>query len=315
MTDENLQDRIALLLDGVGPARLTRVLDIGASGAGDSTYAHLREAGGCEVFGFDAEKTEAEALTKNAEAGARYDHQILGDGTVQTFHCYTHSVLSSLYPFDRATVDYLDRFSIGASLVTSETVETVQLDKLDGVPEIDFLQIDVQGAEEQVLRHGRKTLQGAVGVVTELRFLRLYEGEPMMARVAAELEEQGFTFHKILSKKQLPVPFRGKQRVRLMQIASQWVDGDGVFMRDLVRADAIPTEKLKHLAILAGSVFMSHDITLKCLDILADRGAISKTLSDAYIDLLPDRFLRLPEPTWMHRILARIGLSPKKIHP
>lgn len=288
------RDRLDLLRDGLSPARKTRVLDIGASGAGASHYGPMLESGACEVFGFDAAEAEVTALDAHDAEDAAYRHAVLGDGSEQTFYNYNRSVFSSLYPVHRPSIDYLERFADGTQLVSTERVRTQRLDDLTHLPEIEFLQIDTQGAEEQILKNGRKVLSNAVAVISEVRFLRLYDGEPMMPRVCAELQDQGFSLHKFLEPKTVPVPFNGSQRVRMNRIASQFVDGDVVFLRDLSQPSALNDEKLKHLALLAASVFESHDIALKCIDLLVSRGSASPDLPDAYIDLLPPDCLHEP---------------------
>jgi FkbM family methyltransferase len=305
------EDRIALLLNGLSPRRKTRVLDIGASGRGDASYHELLKAGACEVYGFDAVKDEVSALEAGGATGAKYTHSVLGDGSEQTFYTYERSVFSSLYPVCRSIIDYLERFADGTRLASAQKVQTLRLDDLADLPTIDFVQIDTQGAEVQILSHGRNVLANTVAIVSELRFLRLYEGEPMMARVVSELESQGFVFHRILHVKTVPVPFARSQRVRMDLIASQNVDGDAVFLRDLAMPAKIADEALKHLAILASAVFKSHDIALKCIDILVDRGCVSQELSDAYIDVLPKQFLA-DEPQRRSRVKRVLNLLSRK---
>ena len=52
-----------------------------------------------------------------------------------------------------------------------------------------------------MIDNGRRVLSEAVAVIIELRYLQLYEGEPMMGGVDEVLREQGFMLHKFLFNK------------------------------------------------------------------------------------------------------------------
>jgi hypothetical protein len=74
-------------------------------------------------------------------------------------------------------------------------VETVRLDDalagvLDGP--VDFLKLDVQGAECDVLRGAERTVDGVLAVHTEVEFHPIYRGQPRFGEVAAFMEERGF---------------------------------------------------------------------------------------------------------------------------
>ncbi len=53
---------------------------------------------------------------------------------------------------------------------------------LDGLSDIDLIKIDVQGAELDVFRGGGKALANALMVITEVEFVELYTGQPLLRR-------------------------------------------------------------------------------------------------------------------------------------
>ena len=61
-----------------------------------------------------------------------------------------------------------------------------------GIPKIDVLWLDMQGAELEVLKASPQVLSGVSVISTEIEFVEAYEGQPLYQEVRAWLEEQGF---------------------------------------------------------------------------------------------------------------------------
>ena len=80
-------------------------------------------------------------------------------------------------------------------------VDTVSLDyfvKAANIDRIDFIKIDVQGAELEIFRGGERSLKDVVAIVTEVEFEPIYVGQTIYEDVSIYLREQGFAFHKFL---------------------------------------------------------------------------------------------------------------------
>jgi hypothetical protein len=72
--------------------------------------------------------------------------------------------------------------------------KTTTLDKLVN-PEarpVDFLKLDVQGYELEVLRGGTACLQAATGVLMEVSFLPINAGCPLVAEVVSFMDKRAF---------------------------------------------------------------------------------------------------------------------------
>ncbi len=68
----------------------------------------------------------------------------------------------------------------------------------NGIDSIDFLKMDVQGAELSVLRGGRRMLERGVKVIlAEVEFVKLYQGQPLYHDIALHLEEFGYGLYDI----------------------------------------------------------------------------------------------------------------------
>ena len=170
--------------------------------------------------------------------------------------------------------------------------DSVALDAIPDLGAMDLLKIDIQGGETLVFQGAETVLAAAVVVIVELRYLRLYEEEPMLGGVDCELRRQGFYLHKFMFNKSKALPNSQSARLNRKKVADQLVDGDGVYVRNIAEPERLSDEQLKHLAILASSVFSSHSLVLSCLDRLVERGVAAADLPARYVDTLPDNLRR-----------------------
>lgn len=76
--------------------------------------------------------------------------------------------------------------------------EIIQITTLDawadhyGIPKVDMLWLDLQGAELATLKASPKTFSNVSVILTELEFIEAYINQPLYKEVRAWLEEQGF---------------------------------------------------------------------------------------------------------------------------
>lgn len=277
---------IAVLLDGLAPERRTRVVDVGANPLGEAPYAALLQAGGCDVVGFEPQPEAFARLMAVKSDRETYLPFAVGDGSPRELKIYRFSGFTSVYEPYVEGMRYLGAPS-WARIVERVPMETVALDADDRVGPFDLMKIDIQGGECDVFRGAEKALAGAMAVIVELRWFRLYQDEPMVGGVDAELRRQGFYLHKFLFNKSRALPHSQAHRLRERRMRDQLIDGDGVYLRDMGRISDHATEALKHLCILAAGVFSSHSLVLHVLDELVRRDAVAAALPAAYADALP----------------------------
>ncbi len=115
---------------------------------------------------------------------------------------YTSSFLplnpkhANLYS-DQNTRDYV--LSEAALTVKQESMTTASLDELGqslALPHCDFLSLDTQGSELDILIGAEVTLQKCVGLQLEVAFTEVYEGQPLFGDIDAFLRSKGFVFIK-----------------------------------------------------------------------------------------------------------------------
>lgn len=118
----------------------------------------------------------------------------LGDseGSVD-FYRSEFSPSSSLLPMGQA---HKELFPF-TSEITSEKVTLRMLDSYSHsmtIPGGLLIKIDVQGAEDQVLRGGPRLLDRADAVIAEVGYLALYDGQSTIGGISSARAEHGLTF-------------------------------------------------------------------------------------------------------------------------
>lgn len=287
-----IADPLSVLLSDAPPSRPTRIVDVGANPLSDPPYRPLLDRGGCALWGFEPQAEAFAALERSKGPNETYFHHAVGDGARATLRVYRDSGLTSVFPANEAALGFLGRSEGNIRLVDTVEMDTVRIDDIEEIDAFELLKIDIQGGEVAVFEGAARKLQGAVAVIPEVRFYPLYEGEPMLGGVDQALRALGFQFHKFLFQKAKVLPSSQIGRLRRAHHRNQLIDGDAVYIRDLGRPEAVSDDDLKHLAILAASVFESHDLALHCLDHLVARGAVGAGLPEAYADALPEALRR-----------------------
>jgi len=248
------------------------IVDVGAMALAGSppAYKPLVDAGVARVVGFEPQEAECAKLAGTARKNHTYLPYFIGDGTERTFYLTNRGDTSSLYEPNRELVDRY--FGLGDVMrVVSES--RVQTRRLDDVPEIkgaDFLKVDVQGAELDVLRGGPRLLAGALVVEVEAEFVQLYKGQPLFAEVDQHIRAAGggFMLHSINGPACRALrPFKITKETSPMLRQVLWMDA--IYVPTLERIAALTPERLLKLAMLTHDVYRSADLTayvLQCHD-------------------------------------------------
>ena len=287
----DLPPHVALLLSALPLPRPTTILDVGANPINEVPYRALLQGGGCHVIGFEPQEAAFAELQRIKGPNETYHPHAVGDGGTHRLHLYRSSGFTSLFlPHMPAARVYGG--ARWTQISGAVDLPTVALDAIPDLAPFDMLKIDIQGGEKLVIDNARRCLSEAVAVIVELRYLRLYEGEPMMGGVDDCLRDQGFMLHKFMFNKSKPMPHSQSARLHKRRTADQLIDGDAVYLRHPGRIEAYTDGQVMHLAILASGVFDSHSTALYALDELVRRNLADPDLPARYVDALPAR-LRL----------------------
>ncbi|MGI0487068.1 FkbM family methyltransferase [Pantanalinema rosaneae CENA516] len=232
------------------------------------------------IYGFDADADACAAA--NAESATRSinwtEHHIpLALGRVigeLPLYVTANPICSSLYPPNQA---YLARFAGLQDMMRPDFTIELEVTTLDqacqdqGIEQIDFLKIDVQGGDLHVLEGATQQLaHNILAIRVEVEFSPLYVNQPLFADVDAYLRQQGFTLFDLQggygSRANLPI----RSTVR----AGQLLWGDALYLRDLVAEEQNSGFKTpEHLLKLAGiaDVLDFPDYALELLELLTLR--------------------------------------------
>ncbi len=173
------------------------VMQVGGRGGSDPYTKWMRARGTVRTIGVEPESSGLKKLTSTNAYDMIVTHALSDQkGSAPLFVTKAGGWCSLLKPDEQAIARVATAECLNTKpfeVIGTEQVERTTLDSLkDALPQIDYLQIDVQGAELQVLR-GAETVLRNVGVIElEVRFYPLYEHEPLFPEVHAFLNERGF---------------------------------------------------------------------------------------------------------------------------
>jgi FkbM family methyltransferase len=236
LKDEGRLDQTHFTIVNVGSRKISTEDDYAKSGWG-------LLAPNLTIYGFDADADACDAANADLEARQinwteKHIPLALGE-TVggATLYVTQDPMCSSLY---QPNEPYASRFS-GLSELMNESfsieVDITTLDQVcqsEGINDIDFLQIDVQGADLQVLKGASQTLDRTIlAVQIEVEFSHLYRHQPLFADVDTFLRKQEFTLFDFSVAYRL----RARSPIQSSQRSGQLLWGDAIYFRDFIREE------------------------------------------------------------------------------
>lgn len=235
------------------------ILDIGAAISESPSYQSLVDAGNARITGFEPNAQECERLNLAYGGTHRFFPHFVGDGGPATFYETNWNLTGSLFEPNSRLLDKFQYLGEGTQLVARHPVNTVCLDDIPDLANIDFIKIDIQGGELAVFKNALRVLSGVMAIQTEVEFVELYKKQPMFADVDIFLRGQGFQFHTFMgfgSRPFKPIVVDGNPNKGI----HQYLWSDAVYVRDWLRLEQLPELKLKKLAVIAHDILRSYDL-------------------------------------------------------
>jgi FkbM family methyltransferase len=170
------------------------IVDVGAAGS-------LISLGGlnpfCEIHGFEPRPDGSPPNNSSYASVHIHNFGLAGTSGTHTLYVTREPMASSLRPPNPDVAKRYYRPDI-FDVVAETTIDCHTLDdlaKAEIIPErIDYLKIDTQGSEYDILRGGRDLLRQTSILTCETEFVPLYKDQPLFADVAGELASAGFRF-------------------------------------------------------------------------------------------------------------------------
>lgn len=282
-----------------------KIIDCGARGASFEAWHSIADR--LTIHGFDPDEDECLRLNKEAVAnGLDYHYYpLLIAGKTESRNLYLTNEVSScsLYEPDNILISrYRQRFATGEMICTLDTVgyretkvdlQTRSLDEWalqEGLYDFDFIKLDVQGAELEVIKGASMILKYVVGINVEVWFTPLYKRQPLYAEIDTEVRSKNFDFFtfyiydagQFVGRMASPVSFTKIDTITDRKRVGQLVTADGLYLRDPIRNHPIPIKKLLKLicfAELCHQIEYSFELLKHLALLVAESQEVSATIN------------------------------------
>lgn len=276
-----------------------RILDCGCRGGGSGDFEAL--AGHLVVHGFDPDAPECDRLNEAARSAGlnrRYHPFALAGRSEKgrTFYVTNEPSSSSLLKPDERLIERYRQTIHGKPVCTMDTVavrktvavDTVSLDdwsRDSGIADFDFIKLDVQGAELEILSGAESTLGSVLGANIEVWFAPVYHGLPLFSEIDAFMRSHSFTFfsmhvyatNQYAGRMASPISLDRMNSWWEQRMAGQLITADAIYLRDplSVETPACGTVgkllKLSCIAEICGQIEFSFEM-LEHAKMVAERG-------------------------------------------
>ena len=218
-----------------------------------------------KIIGFELEKEICEKMNAQSQKNKIYYPYALGKGNEKRkLYITEHPMCCSLYKPNKELNDLYNNLEV-ANLKKEIEIDTVTLDyflEKHEIGKIDFIKIDVQGAELDVFKGGSMALKNVLKIVCEVEFIPHYESQPLFGDICNYLDQFNLMFNKFLG-------LAGRSLKPVIQNnnpnkPSQHIWSDAVFIHHIQKIKDLNDEQILKLSILA-CVYSSFDLTFFCL--------------------------------------------------
>ena len=250
------------------------LLEIGAAKTGETKepfYKILDYFPHSKIIGFEIDKKVCDKMNSEVSERIKYYPHALGKANEKKKLYNTQNPMcTSLYKPNEKLISLYNNLHF-AYLKNETEVETITLDSFVNkysLEQLDFIKIDTQGSELDILNGGKNLLKNVLKIVCEVEFIPIYENQPLFGDVNKFLSEHGLMFNKFLglSGRTLKPLIANKDP----NIASQHMWSDAIFVRNIEKTQDLSDEKLLKLSVLS-AIYNSLDLSFFCLSIYDKR--------------------------------------------
>lgn len=239
------------------------VVDIGAAAINETPpYKPLLDRGLARLTAVDGDGRQLDTMRETYGPETQVLGKVIADGTKRRLHLtHPESGMTSLLKPDPRQLAFFNGFTMYGGVQQEIEVETERLADVPELQDIDFLKIDVQGAELMILENSGMALDRCVAIHTEASFIPLYENQPSFADIDRWMRRNGFLPHCFADVKRwsiAPTVFNGDPRKAFNQL----LECDIVYIKGLVDLSTASIDQLKKIALIAGYSYRSPDLCL-----------------------------------------------------
>ena len=277
-------------LDFLNLSEQIQIMDVGASAIAEvPIYKSLLEKKLAHLNAFEGDARQIEGIKKCYGEQATIYRDFLYDGSIQTIYLASGpSGMTSLLKPDLAALKFFNGFEKFGHIENTEQVKTKKLDDVKDLPWIDFLKMDIQGAELTVLKNGTEKLQKCLAVQVEVSYICLYENQPSFGDVDVWMRTQGYVPHCFLDVKRwsiTPTIFNNNFRMP----GNQLLESDIVYVKNPMKLAQLTDTQLKKFATVAHHSLKSFDLCVFVLLEMEKRQLIESKSHLQYLSSLNTR--------------------------
>ena len=218
---------------------------------------------GSEIIGFELDKELCKKLNKEPRKGFKFFYQALGyKNERRKLYNTTSPACSSFYEPNKKFLEKYQQLET-MYLENISEIDTVSLDHFcfeNKIEKIDFIKIDIQGAELDVFKGAKNTLKNTLCIISEVEFVPFYINQPLFGDVHNFLIGEDFMLVKFLgfgSRYMKPTLVDQKHWGQ----HSQHLWADVFFSRNIESIKQLDDEKILKLSFLA-FLHYNPDITI-----------------------------------------------------
>ena len=253
------------MIDFISNTSPIYICDIGASPIDKTDFIDdLYNNSNSKIIGFEPNTEEYNKLEKRNPKKNYYNYAI-GDGSEKILNiCRGAGMTSFLEP----NINYLKNFSwfdTNSEIIKKEKVKTEKLDSLK--EKIDFLKIDVQGYESEIIKYGENKIKNSLVVQIETSPIPLYKNEKTFSEVIGSIEKLGFSLHmfnKVNTKPFKPMKLNNNVFIGINHLFQL----DCVMIRNLDDICNFNKEDLTKMILIMFYSFKSYDLVDYLINIM-----------------------------------------------
>ena len=265
-----------------------QIVDVGAAAINEvPTYKDLFDLDLARLYLFDGDERQIDDIKNTyGDDNVKIFNTFLFDGHDHNLYiCSPNSGMTSLFKPKQKALDFFNGFKNYGAFNAIEKIKTTKLDNLPELNGIDFIKLDTQGAELEILKNGTKNLKNSIAIQLEVSFFNLYENQPTFGDVDIYLRSIGFVPHCFLDVKRwsiTPTIFAGNYRTP----GNQLLESDIIYIKDPISLVSFSDIQLQKLAVLSHYCFKSIDLCVYLLIEMEKRSLIKSSGHKEYIENL-----------------------------
>lgn len=274
-------EELATIIRGENPEITFTLMEVGAFQVEENPepfYRLIDLFPGSQIIGFEPDAEECDKMNAKAPVGVRYYPHALSERTGRRLFYITEAPECCSFYEPNESLNKLFNNLETSNLREKVEIDTLSMDQFardNGISNVDFIKIDVQGAELDVFRGGVQVLESVLFIICEVEFMQHYIQQPLFGDVSGFLSEHQFMFHNFLG-------FGGRSLRPIVlnnnpNLLSQVIWSDAMFIRHVQSLHTLELEQLLKLSAFA-ALYGCPDLAYFCLDQYDQRKGTSLAL-------------------------------------